>query len=142
MTARTASRITGLEIRRIESESRYAYAAFREPDVLVSSASGGTPGEALHRLVEDLYRAVSYQVFTEQKWRCGYCFTIKPLQIHHLLPRSKGRCDLRHNLIGCCQDCHHRITNGAKMAPSARIAGIMAEHGWKWNGLQWEAVAV
>lgn len=140
MTAKTASRITGLEIRRIESELRYAYGAFREPDVLVASASGGTPAEALHRLVEDLYRATSWQVFTEQGWRCLFCGRIKPLQTHHLTPRSKGRCDLRWNLAGVDATCHAILTNGRKLEAHPKVLEMVAKHGWKWSGNKWEAI--
>jgi len=36
------------------------------------------------------------------------------IDVHHLLPRSRGGKDNIENLMGLCRDCHHEVHFGTK----------------------------
>ena len=58
----------------------------------------------------DKYHTLQQQVFEASDWRCQICKKRKPLQMHHMMPRSLGRRDEFDNCISCCAPCHERIT--------------------------------
>jgi 5-methylcytosine-specific restriction endonuclease McrA len=37
------------------------------------------------------------------------------VDVHHLIPRSKGGKDTIENLMGLCRDCHHEVHFGTKL---------------------------
>lgn len=63
---------------------------------------------ALKNLVASVYFHRSRKMFKHQKFRCADCGLLKPLQIHHIVHRSKGRDDREKNLTGICSACHQK----------------------------------
>lgn len=53
-------------------------------------------------------------VYRRDGWRCALCDATTGLQIHHIIPRSKGGTDLRGNLITLCWKCH-AVAHGTRM---------------------------
>ena len=45
-------------------------------------------------------------VYQRDGWRCAMCDSPKYIQIHHVIPRSRGGNNTMHNLITLCSDCH------------------------------------
>jgi len=48
--------------------------------------------------------------FDVDNWRCKICNRLRPLQAHHMIPRSLGRIDELQNLISLCAECHELVT--------------------------------
>ena len=61
-------------------------------------------------LTSDDYKALQQACFRLDKWRCRVCGKIRPLQLHHMQPRSKGRLDTVDNCISLCPHDHERVT--------------------------------
>jgi hypothetical protein len=139
LTARSAERITGLEIRQVPyggGKSSKAYGLYL-PDCSVElfSTHGTNPSLALARLVELNYQRVKSEVFDEQRWRCFHCYRLGlELQCDHVKPRSKGRDDGRLNLRGVDPECHARITAGENLDPHPRMVELMSKIGLRWLG--------
>ena len=45
-------------------------------------------------------------VYRRDGFRCALCDSTKYIQIHHVIPRSRGGGNHPHNLITLCADCH------------------------------------
>ena len=139
MTKHTAERITGLEIREIPKPgkkvgSAVTYAAYDgEVEVIRRTESGHSA--TLAAVVDVLYRRTSRRVFEEQSYLCFVCGCLLPLQSDHIHPRSRGRCDQRHNLRGVCAECHQRITDNKLVdpQPNPKVLAAVQQHGWTWE---------
>lgn len=47
-----------------------------------------------------------YSIFTEGKCANPSCESESTIEVHHILPMSKGGCDKYWNLISLCRSCH------------------------------------
>jgi len=54
------------------------------------------------------YLKIRSQVLLRDNFRCQKCNYYKHLEVHHIIPRSKGGSDDPKNLITLCQRCHAR----------------------------------
>ncbi len=45
-------------------------------------------------------------VYRRDGWRCALCDDTAGLQVHHLIPRSRGGSDSKMNLVTLCWRCH------------------------------------
>lgn len=52
------------------------------------------------------YLEIRSQVLLRDNFRCQECNFYKHLEVHHIIPRSKGGSDEPSNLITLCQRCH------------------------------------
>lgn len=113
MTRKQAERIMQMDVVELPS----APLTFRfegHTDGILVRGRGRTANEALHKLVDNNYKRVCALVAQQQKYRCGNvalggefgCGLIRPLQFHHIVPRSKGRVDTELSLVGLCRECH------------------------------------
>lgn len=62
------------------------------------------------------WRYLTRQVFERDGWRCVHCKKRKPLQAHHVQPRSAGGADEASNLVALCMVCHAAVT-GVRAVP-------------------------
>lgn len=49
------------------------------------------------------------EVYARDYYRCALCDTPRGLQIHHVIPRSRGGSNDPENLITLCMWCHNAI---------------------------------
>lgn len=49
------------------------------------------------------------KIYARDGYRCALCDSTKYIQIHHLIPRSKGGSNHPHNLITLCSYCHSHV---------------------------------
>lgn len=109
MTLNKAQAITGLtiEVERIGKRwiARSMPSEHGAPAMMAIAAS---EKGALDKLVRSHWRWVTITVAQRQNYRCAYCGLIKPLDFHHVTPRSKGRNDRPDNIVGVCRSCHER----------------------------------
>lgn len=106
--ARKAEEITGYTvIERVSATPEFRFAAVDEQGMTVAEGFGRSEPEAIHRLVERVYRIHASAVALKQRNRCHECGRLKPLQAHHVKHRSKGRDDRMANIRMLCSDCHH-----------------------------------
>ena len=54
----------------------------------------------------DRYLMIRSQILLRDHFRCRECNYYKHLEVHHIIPRSKGGTDDPANLITLCQRCH------------------------------------
>ena len=111
MTKRKAERLTGYEIRRMESEGkngRFRFGAFRGEEN-VAEGDHRIESWALWFLVRAVYVVHCGIVLERYGWRCSRCHEAKPLQIHHRCFRSHGGTHDLENLEPVCMDCHREI---------------------------------
>jgi hypothetical protein len=117
MTKRNAEKITGLEVRiRQTATGKFGYALVDADGYEIAATLGRSADdhEALKRLVDVNYQKVALLICQRQRYRCGDvsiggsrgCGRLKPLQVHHIQHRSKGRSDDPSGLIALCQLCH------------------------------------
>ena len=145
MTARTAERITGLEIR--EVPGLVSNHGKRFPARTWAAFDGGheiarmTLAEHLvvKGLVDAIYRLRSERVRREQNYRCFCCGLLLPLEIDHIIPRGTihGRDDRRTNLRALAVACHRKRHDPLRpktptIHPS--IAALMEGAGFRWGG--------
>lgn len=52
------------------------------------------------------------KVLNRDSFTCQRCGTAEDLEIHHIVPRSKGGTNTLHNLITLCQRCHEELHRG------------------------------
>ena len=71
--------------------------------------SGGTPKRPRLRLETEEYRPLRLQILERDGWRCQVCGDRQQLDIHHIIPRSRGGSDSQDNLITLCRTCHGDI---------------------------------
>lgn len=135
MTVRSAERITGLYLRRMENGVKWKYGLYADEacQQLLKTQEAYEAKAAIQMLVEWNYRQVSRQVFTEQNYLCFHCGGIKPLQVDHIVERSKGRVDLRSNLRGLCPPCHRRRHDNRTLVAHPRVLEAVRKHGWRWT---------
>lgn len=108
MTLKRVARITGYEIRQLPpvvGYNQFRFGAY-DGDRLVAECDNYQPQMALKGLVTIVYKIHSQAVFAAQGWKCLDCGQVKPLQIHHIVHRSKGRNDKMQNLKALCYNCH------------------------------------
>ncbi len=63
-------------------------------------------------------------VYRRDGWRCALCDDTAGLQIHHIIPRSRGGSNSKMNLVTLCWKCH-------AIEPFAKKRTQNAEK--KWN---------
>ena len=49
-----------------------------------------------------------WQVVARDRYRCRWCGSAGPLELHHVRKRSQGRDDKPENLLTLCRFCHER----------------------------------
>lgn len=64
------------------------------------------------RVTAEQWRVLNRLVFDRDDWRCVLCGKIKPLQAHHVLPRSQGGQDRLDNLVSLDDACHRHMSGG------------------------------
>lgn len=103
MTIKRLSSITGLSIEMVQSGDSIGLLARDDAGKIVLKTS---PHKKLQPALKELelanWRRVSEIVIKRQGMKCAYCGRVGPLQIHHVVPRSKGRKDTPENLIAIC----------------------------------------
>jgi len=57
------------------------------------------------------WNALRYNIFKEYGFKCAKCqkYSKGDLQLHHIIPLSKGGTNDRGNLIPLCSKCHEYI---------------------------------
>lgn len=146
MTLRQAERITGLEIREIPRQgigNGRTYAAF-DLGVEVCRRSASGDSAAIKAVVDTVYRRRCLQTFREQGHRCLQCGRLgRALTGHHIVPRARGRSDLRINLSGLDNDCHELITlNKVRLAPHPKVLELVRKNGGlEWRNGRWAEIA-
>jgi 5-methylcytosine-specific restriction endonuclease McrA len=53
-------------------------------------------------------KALRGHVLYRADGRCEVCFALAPLDVHHVIKRSRGGEDTAENCIGLCRTCHAR----------------------------------
>lgn len=56
----------------------------------------------------DKYLEIRSQILLRDQFRCQECGYFKHLEVHHIVPRSKGGSDDPNNLVTLCQRCHRK----------------------------------
>ena len=51
---------------------------------------------------------IRFQVLARDGYRCRWCRSAGPLELHHVRKRSQGRDDKPENLLTLCRFCHER----------------------------------
>ena len=84
-------------------------------------------------------------VYRRDGYRCALCDSTKYIQVHHVIPRSRGGTNHPHNLITLCADCHamaHGINlqgwqdvtqETVEQAAVEYLSDLYAEEGQPWN---------
>lgn len=76
------------------------------------------------------YRQLQARVWRRDGWRCVSCRRRKPLQLHHVTPRSQGGPDTMDNAVALCHDCHAQQDGGGWQRYRPRfLAWIQAQGG-------------
>lgn len=106
---RKLSAITGLNVTRDKAGSYVLW--ITDTEAMVSMLDDEK--SACEVLRRDNLRRVSQAVFESQGWRCAGCGSVKPLQGHHKIFRSRwrrqdGPLDVASNLVGLCAACHEK----------------------------------
>lgn len=104
MVERKTKKKCGLSV--VIDRTAYGYIAYITMGRRVVSATGDTEAEAVKKVIALNYKAISEEIRRMQGHRCHNCGKLGPLEIHHILPRSKGRDDRIENLVGLCHECH------------------------------------
>jgi 5-methylcytosine-specific restriction endonuclease McrA len=52
------------------------------------------------------------KVYQRDGWRCVLCGRLKPLQAHHVVPRSQMGGDVMSNLVSLDSECHAKMDGG------------------------------
>jgi 5-methylcytosine-specific restriction endonuclease McrA len=60
-------------------------------------------------LERELYLEIRSKILLRDHFRCQECGYYKHLEVHHIVPKSKGGGDNPENLITLCTRCHGRI---------------------------------
>src|SRR6185295_5901611 len=58
------------------------------------------------------WRLLTERVRDRDQHRCVSCSARRPLQVHHVIPRSAGGPDHESNLVSLCAPCHGRMDGG------------------------------
>lgn len=66
------------------------------------------------------------EIYRRDGFRCALCDSGRYLQIHHVVPRSRGGSDSEYNLITLCSTCHAQC-HGVDMYNSGLARNILAE---------------
>ena len=103
MTTAKAARITGCGIGLVRIDNKYRAIA-SEGSVPIAECHDYAPSAALSRLVERVYGILSARQREKQRGRCANCNELRPLEMDHIIPRSKGRDDRQ--IRGLCRPCH------------------------------------
>jgi 5-methylcytosine-specific restriction endonuclease McrA len=67
------------------------------------------PNDNTHRQLQlkpEAYNALRRRVLERDRWLCQFCGHRQQLDIHHIIPRSRGGSDSEDNLITLCRTCH------------------------------------
>ena len=62
-----------------------------------------------HRRYQRVVRKVAHIVKERDNWRCRYCKSKKDLEVHHIIPLSKGGSLKPFNCLTVCKDCHIKL---------------------------------
>lgn len=60
-------------------------------------------------LERELYLEIRSKILLRDHFRCQECGYYKHLEVHHIVPKSKGGGDNPENLVTLCTRCHGRI---------------------------------
>ncbi len=67
-------------------------------------------------------KEIRKQVRAEQNNQCADCgVKVKKLEVHHIVPESKGGSQTRDNAIGLCHECHIIWDSRAGVQPQGSI---------------------
>lgn len=55
------------------------------------------------------YDLLRRSILQRDGWRCQNCGTRQQLDVHHIVPRSRGGADHERNLITLCRSCHEEL---------------------------------
>lgn len=134
MTLEQAKRITQLEIEPVPLDGTEHGFRARSGENIIAVMAADRPSAALSMLVERVYKMRATQAFQEQGYRCFICAVIKALTADHIVPRARGRLDVRSNLRGVCTPCHKKITdNKIDPQPHPDVLRFVEQHGWTWG---------
>lgn len=64
------------------------------------------PKEGKVKLSGRAFQRLQEIVFASDHYRCRVCLGVKPLQMHHVIRKSKQRLDTESNCLSLCADCH------------------------------------
>ena len=113
MTAKRLEKITGHEVSLSQQNGQVAAAVLCDcgDEAQVIYEAGRDLATVLGEICRAVYKHHSLIVMKKQRWVCAECERRRPLTIHHVIHRSKGRSDAVGNLTAICLDCHERETN-------------------------------
>ena len=140
MTRSRAERITKCEIFLVEPNGLHGRTwRAMDGDTEIARVTEPDDDRAWDKLVHVLYQRRSLQAFEEQSWQCLQCSSYQPMQSHHIVPRARGRADVRSNLAGLCPACHDNITqNRVKLAPHPLVLeSVFQASGLRWSDTGW-----
>ena len=81
--------------------------------------------EALEKLLEAVYKHHGDIVMHQANWMCSNCKSVRGLESHHKVHRSKGRDDRVENLTAHCARCHTQAHSaGFKVRPADRKTAV------------------
>jgi hypothetical protein len=83
-------------------------------------------------LDREQYLKLRSQILLRDGFRCQECGYYKHLEVHHIVPRSKGGTDDLKNLITLCQRCHGK-KHGFKNRENRRAKHARRNHRKKEN---------
>jgi 5-methylcytosine-specific restriction endonuclease McrA len=61
------------------------------------------------KLSHEAWRLLTEPVFERDGWKCVRCKRYRPVQAHHILPKSRGGLDEPGNLVSLCAECHEYV---------------------------------
>ena len=140
MTRSRAERIIGCEVFPVEPDGLHGRTwRAMDGDTEIARVTETDDDRAWDKLVHVLYQRRSLQAFEEQSWQCLQCSSYQPMQSHHIVPRARGRSDVRSNLSGLCPECHDNITqNRVKLVPNPRVLeAVFQASGLRWSDTGW-----
>ena len=140
MTRSRAERITQLSILPVEPNGLHGRTwRAMDGDTEIARVTEPDDDRAWDKLVHVLYQRRSLQAFEEQSWQCLQCSSYQPMQSHHIVPRARGRSDVRSNLSGLCPECHDNITqNRVKLVPNPHVLeAVFQASGLRWTDNGW-----
>lgn len=102
LIAVAVSAVTTLRYRSRANKYKHLYEATQKPRKHTSPAAVKAQSE------HDKYLQIRSQILLRDGFRCRECNYYKHLEVHHIIPRSKGGTDDPNNLITLCQRCHRK----------------------------------
>lgn len=134
MTRKTAERITGLDMDRIQfSIASPGHKFIVDDGGAVLFRKAVKLKEELSNLVEAVYTHRRGIAMARQGHRCFATGAFTSLECDHCTPRARGRDDRVENLRMLAHDQHRMRHSGIKLEIHPLIEKIARSNGWDWD---------